>query len=300
MTTVRTVLGDVDAGALGVVLAHEHLIIDSPIVEREHPHIHLGSADEATAEARLLAASGVGSVVDAMPVGSGGDPGRLALVARNTGLHVIATTGMHTAKYHSDDDWRLAAPPDQLAADFIANIEAAETPAGLVKIAMSGTRPTPTEARLYEAAAIASAATGSPVLAHCEGGEGGLAQIDLLTALSMPLHMVALSHTDKVTDSAYHRALLDSGVMLCFDQGLREPEETAALIVDLAGAGYEDQLLIGTDGARRSLWSTLGGTPGLAWIMTGFQDLLIDRGLERQALDRIYRDNPARWLAFSE
>ena len=49
MTTARTVLGDVDAGTIGVVLAHEHLIIDSPIVQTEHPHIHLPSVDEATA-----------------------------------------------------------------------------------------------------------------------------------------------------------------------------------------------------------------------------------------------------------
>jgi phosphotriesterase-related protein len=299
MTTVRTVLGDVDVDALGVVLAHEHLIIDSPTVKRVHPHIHLGSVEEAAAEASLLASAGVGTVVDAMPIGSGGDPARLAEVARKTGLNVIASTGMHTSKYYEDDDWRLRASPDELAADFIARIETSELPAGLIKIAMSGTTPTAMEARLYEAAAITSAATGAPVLAHCEGGEGGLSQVDLLTALGMPLDMVALSHTDKVADRGYHRALLDTGVMLCFDQGLRQPEQTAGLIADLADAGYGDQLLIGTDGARRSLWATLGGSPGLAWIMTGFRDLLAERGLDSPTLDRLYRDNPARWLTFA-
>jgi phosphotriesterase-related protein len=163
---------------------------------------------------------------------------------------------------------------------------------------MSGTRPTAMEARLYEAAVLTAAATGAPVLAHCEGGEGGLAQVELLTALSMPIQMVALSHTDKVADSGYHRALLDTGVMLCFDQGLREPGQSGGLIAELAGAGYSDQLLVGTDGARRSLWSTLGGSPGLAWIMTGFRDLLVDRGLDQPTLDLLYRGNPARWLAF--
>jgi 5-phospho-D-xylono-1,4-lactonase len=298
VTLARTVLGDIDAATLGNVLAHEHLIIDSPVVERDHPHIHLPSADEAIGEAALLAAAEVGTVVDAMPVGSGGDPARLARLARATGLKVIASTGMHTARYYEDDDWRLSASPDELAADFIANIETSETPVGVVKIAMSGTQPTAIEGRLYEAAAITAAATRAPLLAHCEGGEGGLAQVDLLTALSTPLPTVALSHTDKVADSGYHRALLDTGVMLCFDQGLREPEQTAGLIADLAAAGYGDQLLIGTDGARRSLWSTLGGSPGLAWIMTGFRDLLTARGLDAATLDRLYRENPARWLAF--
>jgi phosphotriesterase-related protein len=300
VTIARSVLGDVDTGTLGVVLAHEHLIIDSSVVERDHPHIHLPSADEATGEAALLAAAGVETVVDAMPVGSGGDPALLARVASATGLNIVASTGMHTARYYEDDDWRLGATPDQLAADFISSIETSETPVGLVKIAMSGIRPTAMEGRLFEAGAITAAATGAPVLAHCEDGEGGLAQVDLLTAMNMPLHMVALSHTDKVADTGYHRALLDTGVMLCFDQGLRDPQQTAGLLADLAGAGYGDQLLIGTDGARRSLWSTLGGSPGLAWIMTGFRDLLIDRGVDGPTLDLLYQDNPARWLAFSD
>jgi phosphotriesterase-related protein len=299
MSGARTVRGDVEIGALGAVLAHEHLIIDSAIVERDHPHIHLPSVDEAISEATFLSAAGVGTVVDAMPVGSGGDPARLVRVAEATGLNVIASTGMHTARYYEVDDWRLGASPDELAADFITRIEASEAAVGVVKIAMSGTRPTAMEGRLYEAAAITAAATGAPILAHCEGGEGGLAQVDLLTALNMPLNMVALSHTDKVADIGYHRALLDTGVLLCLDQSLRGPEPTAGLIADLAAAGYGDQLLIGTDGARRSLWSTLGGSPGLAWIMTGFRDLLIDRGLDQPGLERLYRGNPARWLAFS-
>jgi hypothetical protein len=33
--------------------------------------------------------------------------------------------------------------------------------------------------------------------------------------------------------------------------------------------------------------------------MTGFRDLLMERGLDAATLDRLYRDNPARWLAFT-
>jgi phosphotriesterase-related protein len=284
---------------LGAVLAHEHLIIDSPVVERDDPHIHLPSTDDAIDEASLLVAAGVGTVVDAMPVGAGGDPGRLARVARGTGLNIVASTGMHTARYYEDDDWHLGASTDELAARFIATIEDGSPPAGLVKVAMSGTRPTALEGRLFEAGVMTASATGAPLLTHCEGGAGGLAQIEFLSNLGMPLHRVALSHTDKVADVGYHRGLLEAGVMLCFDQGLRQPEQTIGLIADLVGAGFGDQLLIGTDGARRSLWSTLGGSPGLAWIMTRFRDLIIDRGSDETAIDRIYRSNPAHWLAFS-
>jgi predicted metal-dependent phosphotriesterase family hydrolase len=33
--------------------------------------------------------------------------------------------------------------------------------------------------------------------------------------------------------------------------------------------------------------------------MTGFRDLLAERGLDSPTLDRLYRDNPARWLTFA-
>ena len=296
MGLARTVLGDIGPERLGVVLAHEHLIIDSSIVEREWPHIHLPSVREAIAESNELVESGVGTLVDAMPVGSGGDPERLAEVARATGLNVIASTGMHTARYYSNGDWHLEASAGQLAARFIDSLTGSAPRAGLVKLATTGPTPNPLEHRLFEAAAITSKATGAPLLTHCEGGQGGMAQLELLHELGVPLTRVAMSHTDKVGDPSYHQDLLDSGVSLCLDQGLRHPERTSGLFVQLVSAGFGAQLMIGTDGARRSLWSTLGGSPGLAWANTRFRDLLTERGLDETVLTRIYRDNPARWL----
>jgi phosphotriesterase-related protein len=70
-------------------------------------------------------------------------------------------------------------------------------------------------------------------------------------------------------------------------------------VLALVEAGYGDRVLIGTDGARRSLWSTLGGSPGLAWIVDGFRMLLVEQGLGEAAIERLYRGNPARWLTLS-
>lgn len=299
MTFVRTVLGDIDSGQLGVVLAHEHLIIDSPIVENVWPHIHLPSVADAVAESVELAAAGVDTLVDAMPVGSGGDPSRLADVSLATGLNLVSSTGMHTARYYRDADWHLGAPAEDLAAAFTSAIDGPAPRTGLVKVATTGSTPTPLEHRLFEAAAMTIHATGAPVLTHCEDGEGGQAQIELMSGYGMALTRVAMSHTDKVADHGYHRDLLESGVLLCFDQGLREPERTAALVAELVSAGFASQLLIGTDGARRSLWSTLGGAPGLAWINTGFRAHLIGVGVDETTVDMLFRANPARWLTFS-
>jgi phosphotriesterase-related protein len=149
---------------------------------------------------------------------------------------------------------------------------------------------------VFEAAALAAARTGVPVLTHCEAGTGGLAQLALLDGLGVPPERVVLSHTDKVADRGYHRDLLAAGAFVVYDQGLRTPETTARLVREMVSDGHQDRLLLGTDGARRSLWTTLGGAPGLAALATGLgRRLAADLG--PAVMDRIWVANPAAALA---
>jgi phosphotriesterase-related protein len=301
MPFARTVLGDVDPSALGVVLAHEHLIIDSPIVQSRWPHIHLPSTQEAIDELGGCVRSGVVTVVDAMPVGSGGDPGRLVEISVATGVNIVASTGMHTVRYHESVDWARNGSITDLAGRFTdaitKGVRGART--GMLKVATAGPNPDSFEQRLFEAAASTHAETGVPLLTHCEEGKGAMAQVELLLSLGVSPGRVALSHTDKVPDSTYHRDLLETGVGLCFDQGLRNPGQTAGLVAEVVALGFGSRLMIGTDGARRSLWSTLGGAPGLGWIHGGFREMLIEHGLKQADLDQIFVSNPATWLTFS-
>ena len=56
---IRTVLGDIAPDQLGVTYMHEHLIIDSSIVARDFPHIHLPNELDAIAEVNLCKNVGV-------------------------------------------------------------------------------------------------------------------------------------------------------------------------------------------------------------------------------------------------
>jgi phosphotriesterase-related protein len=234
-------------------------------------------------------------VVDAMPVAQGGDPDRLALISRRTGLHVVAATGRHTAKYD------VGALPDgvaDLTDPFVADLTGPEHPCGVIKVS---TGPDGVDRRaqmVFGAAAFASAATGAPILTHCEDGMGGMEQLGLLTDLGIDPGRVALSHTDKVDDPGYHRELLATGVNLVYDQGLRSPEVTLRLVAAMVEAGHSGRIMLGTDGARRSLWSMLGGEPGLAWLLTGLVPELKRRGVDEAELHAILVDNPARWLSW--
>jgi phosphotriesterase-related protein len=297
VSVVRTVLGDVPAIELGVTAAHEHLIIDSPVVAARFPEIHLDSVEDAVSELEPWRRAGLGSVVDAMPVAQGGDAARLAEISRRSGVHVVASTGRHTARYD------INAVPDDVSGltdQFLADLTGPAHPCGVIKVS-TGPDGVDRRARtIFSAAATASAETGAPILTHCEEGRGGLEQVHLLIHLGVDPGRVALSHTDKVDDPGYHAELLASGVSLVYDQGLRQPERTVRLVTAMVDAGHTAGIMLGTDGARRTLWSTLGGRPGLAWMLGGLVPELRQAGVTDTDLDAILVRNPARWLEWDE
>jgi phosphotriesterase-related protein len=251
-------------------------------------------------------------MVDAMPAASGRDPERLARISILTGIRIVACTGLHTSKYYEDVEWAQTESAHQLARRFVADIEIGidrhdylgpepdrtNVRAGIVKAGSLTEELSGRDRRLFEAVAMTSAETGVPILTHTEGGRGGLIQIRELLGHGVAADRIALSHTDKVDDPGYHREMLSSGVYLCYDQALRwqEGNQTAGLIARMAAEGFVDRILVGTDGARRSLWKTLGGKPGLAWLHEGFPPLLADRGLREEDIRRLFVDNPARYL----
>jgi 5-phospho-D-xylono-1,4-lactonase len=312
MRVVRTVLGDVPADRLGMCWAHEHLVIDGGVAKLVNPEISLQRVEDAVAELAPCVAAGLGAVVDAMPADAGRNVAKLAAISRRAGVHVVAATGLHHARFYGERHWGELLDPDELAELFVADLAdgidandcngpvVRRTPhrAGVVKVAGSLDGPSARDRRIFEAAAIAAARVGAALLTHCEAGTGGLAQLALLERLGVPPGRVILSHTDKLADRGYHRELLAGGCYLVYDQGLRTPETTARLVAWMVEDGHGDRLLLGTDGARRSLWTVLGGAPGLAALATGLGRRLVGE-LGQAVMDRVWVANPAAALALA-
>jgi phosphotriesterase-related protein len=309
VSVVRTVLGDVGSDRLGVCFAHEHLVIDGGLPKLVNPELALERVEDAVAELAPCVAAGLGAVVDAMPADAGRNVVKLAEISRRSGVHVVAATGLHHARYYGERHWGELLEPEALAELFVGDLTEgidahdlngpvlARTAhrAGVVKVAGSLDGPSDRDRRVFEAAAIAVARTGAPLLTHCEAGTGGLAQLALLDKLGVPAGRVILSHTDKVVDRGYHRELLATGAYLVYDQGIRTPDGTARLVRWMVADGHGDRLLLGTDGARRSLWSVLGGSPGLAALRTRLGRRLAGE-LGPAVMERIWVANPAAAL----
>jgi phosphotriesterase-related protein len=313
---VRTVLGDIDAAELGVTYSHEHLVIAGSRTVELFPDLRLDDVDGAVAELAPAQALGLRSVVDAMPADAGRDVVRLAEVSRRAGIHVIAPTGMHHQRYYPERHWSEALSVDEvtglLVADIDEGIDALDygspivkrTPhrAGVIKVAGSTDGPSPRDARCFEAAVAAQRATGCPILTHCEGGTGALAQAALLERLGADPGHVALSHVDKVVDRAHQRELFATGVFVEYDHAFRwkdAPNGTLQLLEWAAEDGHLDQVLLGLDAARQGYWTTYGGGPGLAYLLDGFASRMRERGLGDAEQHRLFVDNPARCYAFA-
>ena len=241
-----------------------------------------------------------------MPTGSGRNPQKLRKISELTGINIIATTGLHHDRYYKSDDEIENLSSTQLAQLFINEIENGmddtEIKAGIIKVVTSGSEIKDREIKLFEAAAIAHDKTGMPMISHCEHGKGALEQIKLFTKLGINLKRVTLSHTDKENDHGYHRELLSSGINVEYDQSLRqfneEQPESALLTIAMIESGYQNQIMLGTDGARRSLWNSFGGAPGLNWLYTGWGKKLQELGASKEIVDRLFVKNPADFLAF--
>lgn len=316
-TLIRAVLGDITEVRKGVVYAHEHLIIDSPLIAERFPHIHLDSVDAAVAEVNESAAAGAALFVDCMPCSAGRDITRLAQISERTRTPVIAATGLHHDRYYGPLHWSNRVSADELADLFVADLEEGvdafdytgpivrRTPwrAGIVKVATSGERLDARDERNLSAAAQASVRTGAPILTHCENGEGALAQIESLTVAGVPAGSIILSHVDKHRDLGYLKEIAATGAILECDQTLREhgagvDSPGLQLIAALVEAGYDRQIVVGTDGARRSLWRSLNGSPGLSWLASTLPSRLEAVGLSPSQATRVLRDNAVEALGW--
>lgn len=294
---VRTVLGDVDPAELGPCDAHEHLFLVTPI----QPGDEFADVDKAIEEAQTLVDAGGRALVDWTPIGLGRDLEGLVAVARATGLHVVAATGLHREAHYGADDPLRSTSVELLAETFVAELGAATAPCGIVKTGASYHRVSAFERAALEAAATAHARTGAPVCVHTEHGTNGLPLVELLGSLGVPASSVILAHLDRNPDVGEHAETGATGAWLQLDGPGRTkywPDSTILdLIAGLAEQGLAGRLLLGGDTGRASSMRAYGGGPGLDYVFRRFKPRL-ERELGEALSETIFVANPAQAFAF--
>lgn len=298
MNTVRTVLGDIRPEELGVCDAHDHLFFGSA----QLPGQELRDRSAARAELAAFRAQGGTSVVQWTPYGLGRRAADLPLLARETGVHVVAATGLHQAAHYTGE--LLAEVRGKLAEVFVreltSGIGTSGVRAGLIKVA-GGFHALDAHARwTMTAAAEAHHATGAPIAVHLELGTAALDVLDLLCGeLGVPAHRLILGHLNRSPDFVVQREAAEAGAYLAFDGPSRAHHATDWRMPDavraLADAGFGHRLLLGGDTTTAAARSVNGG-PGMPYLLRRVRPRL-ELALGKDLVDRVLTDNPGRAFA---
>jgi phosphotriesterase-related protein len=307
---VITVTGPRPVAELGVVDAHDHLILDSPGM----PGQAFTDVAKAVEEAHDGKATGIGTLVEMTPIGLGRNPAGLRAVAEATGLAIIAASGYHRDAHYSADSWVHAATAETLGDRIVTDLTVGMHPAdwldpalpldparaGAIKGGASYHHITRSERRRLEAIAGASAATGAAILVHTEIGTAGHEIVDLLEAAGGTTDRIALAHLDRNPDWELHAEIAARGVTLEYDTIGRTKYHPDSVVLDLiervAAAGHLDRIVLGLDLGARSYLRAYEGGPGLRYLMATFVPRL-RRRLGDEAVSRILVANPARLYA---
>ncbi|MCC3772013.1 phosphotriesterase [Streptomyces sp. UNOC14_S4] len=294
MTAVRTVLGDIPAEELGVCDAHDHLFLRSPLL----PGQELDDREAAAAELRAFRAQGGRAVVQWTPRGMGRRRAELPGLARETGVRLIAATGLHQAAHYAPG--ALERHTEGLAGKFVADLTTGPVRAGLVKVA-GGFHGLDAHARyVMAAAAEAHHATGSPIAVHLELGTGALSVLDLLCGqLGVPPERVVLGHLGRSPDLRAQLRAARAGAFLAFDGPSRAHHATDWRLLDslaaLAEAGFAERILLGGDTTTAGARSA-GGGPGMPHLLSALRPLLAEE-LGEEFAAQVFTGNPARAFA---
>jgi predicted metal-dependent phosphotriesterase family hydrolase len=295
---VRTVLGDLDPAELGVTDAHDHVFFRSPLLPGEE----LDDPDGASRELRAFRDLGGRSVVQWTPHRMGRRAAELARLSRETGVHIVAATGIHQAAHYDPAALEKLYPRlTQLFVDELTSGIGEGVRAGFIKVAGEFHRVDDHGRRTMTAAAEAHHGTGAPIAVHLELGTGALDVLDLLCReLDVAPHRVVLGHLNRSPDQRVHREVAQAGAFIAFDGPSRANHATDWRLLDsiaaLAEAGHAGQLLLGADTTTARARASTGEGPGMPFLLRALRPR-IERELGDQLAHAIFIANPARAFA---
>lgn len=317
MSDVQTVNGPVDAGELGLTLIHEHLRFRDEAVAENWPGRYDAQAELDAALEAVAAAKGHGvqTIVDPTAMFGGRDVRFLKRVADETGIHVVACTGIYTYDYlpHYFEN----RDEDAIAAHFVDDIEqgcqGTEIRAAFLKCAADAAGVTPHVEKVHRACARASVQTGAPIMAHSMPAAGtGPRQVEIFLEEGVAPEKIQIAHCGDSPDPDYVAGLLDQGVYAGLDRyGLDmylPMDQRNAVTAELLHRGYAEQLMISQDFCATIDWfppevaEQLLNSPAIHnWSFTlVFEEVvpwLREQGvMDDAAFDTIFVRNPARWL----
>jgi phosphotriesterase-related protein len=316
VSSVNTIRGPIDSTALGRTLSHEHLTAGAAGMERVPGLFAVDQAVTRSIEAlNRVKATGIDSVIDLTPLDLGRNMELFQRVAdADTGVHVVAATGV----YRWVPAYLMNRDPDDIAAYFVSEItdgiEGTGIRAGIIKIAWdleyqlvaegaaAAFSPRTSLERTARAAARAAKATGVPISCHTRAAdELGTPLLNLFEEEGLDLRAVTIGHSNDSNDIEYLKLLASRGANVGLDRygGVRPDDENirrAQLALDLAKAGYADQVSLGHDGSPNMFFGGPRPADLDCWLMVAEFEVpwLLANGASEADVDAMLRGSVRR------
>jgi phosphotriesterase-related protein len=317
MPSVETVQGTLDAQELGVVLVHEHLRFRDEAVAAQWPSRY---DEQLELDAALLAVNaakehGVHTIVDPTAMFGGRDVSFMKRVAEQTGVAVIACTGIYSYDYlpHYFENRDVDVMADHFVEDIERGIQGTDIKAAFLKCAADAAGVTERVEKIHRAVARASVQTGAPIMAHSMPAVAtGPRQVEIFKEEGVDLSRVQIAHCGDSEDVGYIEGLLDSGVYVGLDRyGLEmylPIDKRNATAAELLRRGHAERLMISQDFCASIDWfppeaAEVFESSGAIrnWSMTlVFEEVLPalrELGvMNDDTFQTIFVENPRRWL----
>jgi phosphotriesterase-related protein len=312
MASIESITGPIDLDGLGTTLIHEHLKVRSEPAGEQFPHLY--DEDDAfrrsTEKARAVMQQGVTTIVDPSCLYLGRDIRFMRRVAEETGLQVIAATGIYTYSElpqvfkNRDEDFMA----DVFVHDIEEGIQGTDIKAAFLKCAVDEPGVTDDVGKILRACARASKRTGRPVMAHSHPAtRRGLEIMDVFDEEGLDPKLVQIAHTGDTDDLDYVEELLGRGPFIGMDRyGLDiilETEKRNRTVLALLERGYADRMFLATDACWEFDWFPWDQVEQLApnWKPTFIYDEVVptlrEGGMSDDQLETMMVEAPKRWLA---
>lgn len=317
MTTVETIRGPIETGALGPTLMHEHVFVLSPEILQNHPEFWDEEERVTDAVAKLdeLKGRGIDSIVDPTVIGLGRYIPRLQRIAEQTELNIVAATGLYT---YNDLPFffrlrpgpgALVEGPEPMVAMFVEDITegiaGTGVKAAIIKCATDELGLTPGVERVLRACARAHRETGVPITTHTDVVTyRGRDQQRVFLEEGVDLTRVVIGHSGDSSDLDYLRELMDNGSMIGMDRfgvdAYSSFDQRVAVVVDLCAQGYADRMVLAHDAACFMDWIDQDIKAAVLpnWHYTHISDdvlpALRERGVTADQIQQMLAGNPRR------
>jgi phosphotriesterase-related protein len=309
VATIETVLGPIDSRELGVTLSHEHVLVSMGNDLRNYPWRYdlERTREQAILELTEARQGGVDAMIDLTTPDLGRDVEFVRDVSRESGMHVVAATGIWRDVPRSF--WER--DPDEIAEIFVREIRVGigdtDIRAGAIKVANDAEGVTPEAERVLRGAARALKQTGCPISTHqWAPKEVGRRQVEIFREEGAPMDRICIGHSADSTDPDYLEDLLNAGVYLSMDRypgsaGRPNWEQRNATVKALIDRGWAGRLMLGHDYAPMPVLKDAEpvereGPTRYLFVHTVALPALRAQGVDEATIDLMLRDVPRRFL----